>query len=280
MPAAVGRKQFSRRLREGRKGAGRNNQTCCGHGGRLPSQVLMQRPCPLMQGTINLWPCILIHSCIFRSFFHWMNLHKHLQFRGLGIQRTKPGFHSRSFLGGWGENKQRRFLLRRRLIQESRQGRAPWTPMITFAAAAYRALFYFLICSFTGSFRYWEPTQWEDTAFRLNSRNSQSQEERQVKKLIKLQDDRFWNNIKQRMFWDCRRKAGVSIIIHGVGRRGSEMTSPREWGLSLNNRNDFPEGMRSESWQERTEKRRRMLGRGEDLQGWERAKSYNAMLGH
>ena len=81
MPAAVGRKQFSRRLREGRKGAGRNNQTCCGHGGRLPSQVLMQRPCPLMQGTINLWPCILIHSCIFRSFFHWMNLHKHLQFR-------------------------------------------------------------------------------------------------------------------------------------------------------------------------------------------------------
>lgn len=38
MPAAVGRKQFySSRLREGRKGTGRKNQTCHSRGGRLPS---------------------------------------------------------------------------------------------------------------------------------------------------------------------------------------------------------------------------------------------------
>lgn len=61
----------------------------------------MQGYCPLMQGTTG--PVALqdhTHSFMHFSFFHSIIYTEHLQFKALGIQRTKPGsYTSGAFLG-------------------------------------------------------------------------------------------------------------------------------------------------------------------------------------
>lgn len=87
-------------------------------------------------------------------------------------------------------------------------------------------------------------TEWEDTIFSLNSRNSKSKEERWVKKLMEIQYDKVCDNMKQRMFETAEEKL-VFLLLSTEWGGGGEV-----WVLTT--------GMN-----QRTENRGDMLGRGE-----------------